>query len=340
MSEARKDPQEDDRLEVAARWRIRISADRELSRSDEFLGWLSDPVNQEAFARSAAAWNAFDEYAASPQILGVRRDALERARRASRRRFVPKRAVFLPIAASLMLVLIGAVVLKDYFTEPSAYQTAVGERRVERLEDGSRISLDSDTLVKVRYSRDARQLVLVRGRARFDVVHDIMRPFTVTAGNETVVAVGTSFDVEQLDGKVLVTLIEGRVVVKTNTPAPEPAATSRSSPVSRSLAMSAGQELVAVKDSPPFIAPANLPVATAWESGQLVFNNEPLGQAVERVNRYTDKPLLVDAAVASLRISGVFNAGDVGAFVDAVTSYFPVQASTNDANQTILQRRS
>ena len=94
------------------------------------------------------------------------------------------------------------------------------------------------------------------------------------------------------------------------------------------------------EDAKPVIRPADLPVATAWESGRLVFNNEPLGEAVERINRYTDRPLKIEPAVANLRISGVFNAGDVGAFIDAVTSYFPVTASTSTDNSILLVKRS
>ncbi len=175
------------------------------------------------------------------------------------------------------------------------------------------------------YTQSARQLSLEQGRARFDVSHDISRPFNVTAGNETVVAVGTSFDVERLSGKVLVTLIEGHVVVKSNSDA--------------SIALAAGQELVANRDAPPLIKVADMPVVTAWETGRLIFNNEPLDEAVARINRYTDKPLTVEPSAAALHISGVFNAGDIDAFVDAVTSYFPIVASTTADNRIVLQKR-
>jgi transmembrane sensor len=71
-----------------------------------------------------------------------------------------------------------------------------------------------------------------------------------------------------------------------------------------------------------------------------VFKDVTLAEAVERVNRYTGKPVMVDPSVAAIRISGVFNAGDVGSFVSAVTSYFPVQATTTSDSNILLQRRS
>ena len=81
-------------------------------------------------------------------------------------------------------------------------------------------------------------------------------------------------------------------------------------------------------------------MTTAWEAGRLMLNNEPLSEAVERVNRYTNKPILVDPAIANLRVSGAFNAGDVSAFIEAITSYFPVEATTSPDNQIVLQKRS
>jgi transmembrane sensor len=81
-------------------------------------------------------------------------------------------------------------------------------------------------------------------------------------------------------------------------------------------------------------------VANAWPSGRLIFNGDTLGEAVARENRYTDHPIQVDPSIASIRIVGAFNAGDVSAFVSAVTSYFPVQATTTADNAILLQRRS
>ena len=328
------------RYEEAATWRVQIEADEAVAKSTAFLTWLGDPENLEAYSKACAAWGAVDDHIAASEFIAVRRDALGFLRRESLRRLLPRPRRLTAIAAGLIFCLLAGAGLWRYIQLPTEYHTGIGQRLVVALEDGSRISLDSDTAVSVRYSRNARRLVLEQGRARFDVAHDIRRPFTVTAGEETVVAVGTSFDVERLGQKVLVTLIEGRVVVRSAAASPGPSMARAEAQIPKPLALHSGQVLVAVADAKPSIKPADLPVATAWEAGRLILNNEPLGEAVERVNRYTDKPLLVDPAIAQLRVSGVFNAGDVATFVDAVTTLFPVQANVNDANQTVLQKRS
>src|SRR3546814_19320188 len=73
------------------------------------------------------------------------------------------------------------------------YRTVSGERRLITLEDGSKISLDARSEVRVRYSKDARRLELLGGQARFDVAHDSRRPFSVRARDPLVIATGTAF---------------------------------------------------------------------------------------------------------------------------------------------------
>jgi transmembrane sensor len=236
-------------------------------------------------------------------------------------------------AALLVFAAVSGVARYYYMNGASVYETDIGVRRMVSLQDGSRVSLDSDTELRVHFSDTARKIELDRGRARFDVAHDRTRPFTVTAGTQTVVAVGTSFTVEKLGSKVVVTLIQGRVVIKNAAAQPLQARTS--APIS----LNAGESYAASRDVRAVVQPADLHAATAWEAGQLVFKDVTLEEAVAQENRYTDKPVAVDASVANLRISGVFNAGEVVSFVSAVTSYLPVQATTTADDQILLQKR-
>jgi transmembrane sensor len=327
-------PEDQARIDAAVTWRRRLLDNPVLELSTEYLDWISDPANGRVFNAVEAALEAVNEVASAPEMLDLRRAALNHARYGlPRGRFSTHTA--LKIAAAVVLAVgIGGGALTYYLRLPGDYTTSVGERRIVALPDGSRIALDSDSEVHVAYSANARAIQLDRGRARFDVAHDVTRPFVVTAGTESVVAVGTSFDVERLGSKVLVTLIQGRVVVKG---APTPVAAVTPTPP---VTLTAGEQMVASTDVKPTVAAVNIPSATAWETGRLVFQDESLSEAVAQVNRYTDKPIAVDPSVASIRINGVFNAGDVGSFVSAVTSYFPVQASTDTDNNIVLQRRS
>lgn len=326
------------RLVEASAWRSRLT-ERGVDSSEDFEAWLaSDPTHAEAWAQVQTGWRAVGEAAASPELMAARRDALDRARRQSRGRWrgAPAAAA---IAASLLVAvaIAGGLVATGRLAIPRQYQTARGERRVITLVDGSRVSLDSGTLVRVRYTRGARRLELLSGQARFDVAHDVTRPFSVRAREQTVVATGTAFNIDLAGPRVLITLIEGHVTVLGSTGAP--AAGRRPGGAGRAVVLDPGQELIAAPAAPPRIEVASLERVTAWQGGQLIFDDEPLGAVAERVSRYSAEPVLVDPSAAGLRISGVFNAGDVSNFIDTVDRYLPVEATEDSDGKVVLRRR-
>ena len=334
------------RLEQAADWRLRLTRDPSLGNSDEYLRWCADPRNARARQAVLQAWSSVGAMQTTPEMLELRRQALLRMRETGASRRMARRWIAGAAAAAAVLIVAVDVCwpcLHEWglnriaWLSTTSYKTDIGERRIVALPDGSRISMDSDTSVHVTYQQTARSITLERGRSRFDVAHDPNRPFTVTAGPQTVVAIGTSFDVERLQSSVLVTLIQGQVVIKDAQPAMAP---KTSGPAESSISLKAGEELVVARDVRPAIVATDLQVARAWEAGRLLFRDEPLGDAVARVNRYTSHPVEIDPSIAAIRVSGVFNAGDVSSFVSAVTSYFPVQAVTTNTNSILLQPRS
>jgi transmembrane sensor len=137
-----------------------------------------------------------------------------------------------------------------------------------------------------------------------------------------------------------VTLIEGHVFVvdeaAPGTPRREPA----SPPARKTDELKAGQQLAAVPQAPPLIAPADVQSVVAWTGGQLVFDNAPLSDVVARVNHYAASPVtLADREVGTLRISGSFNTGDVAGFVDIVTRYLPVKEDTDADGHIVLRKK-
>ena len=88
-----------------------------------------------------------------------------------------------------------------------------------------------------------------------------------------------------------------------------------------------GQAVVSAGDArPQLVRAADLDQATAWQEGKLMFDREPLAEAVERVNRYSDRKITIaDPRAAAAPVSGVFNTGDVNAFLEAVNGFLPVR---------------
>jgi transmembrane sensor len=326
----------DDRLdaarEQAALWCVRL-ADDDLAPTEQadLQAWFAaDPAHRGLLDDAVTAWRAVEEQAASPGLIALRREALEDLRRAQHGRWArPGRrpALWAGLAAGLVVAIGAGVAWRASL--PDVYRTTEGERRIVELADGSRASLDSATVLKVKYESGRRRLWLDSGRAKFSVAKDPLRPFSVAAGDKLVVATGTVFSVERLTGQMRVVLYEGHVAVLDD----RTGRTDKAAPVQIDGApadrlLTPDHELVTSTKTDATVVSQLDPVrAKAWENGQLVFQDEPMDLAVERVNRYArDKLRIGDPGVAKLRISGVFTSGDTGAFVDGVTAVLPVHA--------------
>jgi transmembrane sensor len=323
------------RLEQAGRW-CALLADGDLPASEraQFDEWLTqDPENEVAFDRVARVWNNLSDAAAAPEVIALRTEALVAFRAANVRRWTANDPIRLKWAAGAAAAILAVIVPAGmwYSTWPTIYETGVGERELAMLGDGSKVSLDADTEVEVRLRDDRRDLVLKQGRAKFDVAKDALRPFRVEVGDKIVVATGTSFSVELVNGKAHVVLYEGRVsVVSAGKLAIRARSTSPRSSASE-VDLMPGNELVAsLSDGKQQVVRADLDRSLSWEAGQLSFVDEPLQTAVERVNRYSVKKVVIaDAGIGALPVNGVYNAGDVDAFTVGVQAVMPVHAGDN-----------
>jgi transmembrane sensor len=327
------------RLTQAATWRVRL-AENDLDGCPELSAWLAaDTRNADAWRRVQEDWALFGEQASSPELLQLRSRALAHAREAGQGRWVRSRrfaiAHRLAIAAGILILAVGGLFV--WMRQPDVYATGAGERRVVTLADGSQVALDSRSEVSVRYSAQARELTLTKGQARFDVAHDIERPFSVTADGHKVIATGTSFNVDLFGPSLLVTLIEGRVVVSSTPQLVDPGQVDTS--LAR-ITLDVGEQVVFTRQAPPKVARVNLGQASAWENGEVMSDNDSLASIVERINRYAQHPVVIgDDQTAELRISGVFHTGDVEGFVNTIAAYLPVRAQQEADGTTRLTHR-
>ncbi len=349
-------------LEQAAAWHARLAETLD-PHSEEFSSWLArDPRHREAWRAVQAPWDVLGQHAAAPAVIELRRAALAHAHNAVRSNLWPKRlrrpAMLATAAAGVLAA--GAFLFWQQY-RPDAFQTGFGERQVVTLSDGSQITLDSRSKVTVRYTADARTLTLVRGQARFDVAHDVARPFAVTAEGHKVVATGTAFDVDLLGPKLLVTLLKGHVVVlpqsaptipwvpegtsvgtgSATSAAAEPRALRAAGEAMDRIYLDPGEQLVMSSSGAPRVSHVDIERVTAWERGEIVFDNEPLASVIQRMNRYGPRHIIVeDDRAASLRISGVFHEGDVDGFVSTIAAYLSVMALERPDGDVVLTYRS
>jgi transmembrane sensor len=296
------------------------------------------------------------EQAPSPGLVRLRRAALVHAHSAMRSNWLRAKLrrppVRLAAAAAVLVLTAGAL---WWQLRPQVYTTGPGEQRSVRLADGSRVMLDASSEVTVRYTADARQLALIRGQARFDVAHNPLRPFTVTADGHKVVATGTAFDVNLIGSELQVTLLRGHVVilpagasvrpfVPVGVPGVSPqlvdVAVTGIPPDWQRIALDPGEQLVLAGHAAPRVSRVNVRRVTAWQRGQLVFRNETLAKVLTRIDRYIPEPIIAgDAHTAQMRISGVYQEGDAGGFVSTLVNYLPVQARQLGDGRVVLTYR-
>ena len=217
--------------------------------------------------------------------------------------------------------------------EREVIETTFGDTRALGLTDGSRIVLDRNSRLRVVYTGSGRDIDLLEGQARFEVAKDAHRPFRVHTKSAEVVAVGTTFEVSTQPARTTVTLLEGRVNVRTIS------ATELVQP--RVEALAPGQQLeIAADGALVDHQDVNVENVTAWERGTLVIDDAPLHEALEQMNRYSSTHIVVlgGPALQTRRVSGVFRIGDVETEALVLQKYFGLKESSRSELEIVLAR--
>jgi transmembrane sensor len=146
--------------------------------------------------------------------------------------------------------------------------------------------------------------------------------------------VGTRFNVRKLDSTVEVTVDEGRVIVG----APDVLEHARNVGLLASPVLVAGQSAVAGSGGLTLKALPQDAIARklAWQNQMLAFDGDRLSEVVAQFNRYNDRQLvIVDPAIAALKVGGFFKPTNLDAFVSILESNFGVLAEV-DGNHHLL----
>jgi len=223
-----------------------------------------------------------------------------------RRRFARYR-----LAASVLLAVLFSAAYYHHVSvgEATRFTTAFGEQRSVVLDDGSVISLNTQSEVDVNLNGDVRRVRLVRGEALFDVERDAGRPFVVETSSAVVTVTGTTFNVQSDAVSTAVTVLHGSVNVA---PLDDEAGAGEAGAVSTNLA-AGDQAVVSLGEVRIDRKMLRRPDAVAaWTQRKLVFDDEPLASVVEQFNRYNRKRLVIeDERLGALALSGVFSCNDL-----------------------------
>lgn len=315
----------------AAVWTWRLdSGSLTAAERGELDAWLREDVRHRlAYEELSRTWSVLDRLAERAQDA----DIPAFAPRERHRGFLGTR-YWQAAAAAVLVIAVGAALWVARRPGMQVLSTAVGQQRHVTLADGSQLTLNTNTLLVVKLTPERREIYLRHGEAHFDVVHDASRPFFVHAGDAVIRDVGTQFEVRlNSDRDIDVIVDEGQVEVRgsgtTANPAGPDGAIRDGSP-GWVRALTAGEQLLIAGPRLQVVpvTPRQIADDLAWREGSLVFEGEPLSQALAEVGRYTrERIVLTGPEVASLRISGRFKTDDVPGFFQALQAALPVRVS-------------
>jgi transmembrane sensor len=200
---------------------------------------------------------------------------------------------------------------ESFWADGTVLRTATGEQRTVALSDGTSLTLNTDTVVRVHYDAQRRRVDLRSGEMLVATAVDPAdRPFSVTTTHALLTPLGTRFVVRQVSaGQSLtrVAVLEGRVRV-------EQPATDRPA-----LVLQAGEQT----DVGPRKMPGAQPLdgnAQAWTQGMLVANRMRLDDFLRELTRYRAGILRCDARVADREVSGAFRIDDTDKTLQVLAS--------------------
>ena len=317
MREHQSEPLDDGLAEEAAFWVARIqSADATEADHRAFQEWL---------ARDLAHHRAYEELR---DLWSDMRD-VRIAHPGDRKRIASGRNIATALGVVCLLSLAAFVGQQSGVVDrlQADYYTTVGETSVVTLEDGTRVTLNTDAAIQTHYTDHERRIVLLRGEAFFDVTSNPQRPFLVDSDGLTAKALGTHYSVRSANGALPqeVQVEEGQVEVAT--------------PAGKDL-LGAGDVLT--RDTGGKLVRSRQDVAsnTAWRDGKLVFSGQPLREVLKTLAQYRHgKIVVLDENAARLNVSGIFDLNDTDQALRILEADLPVAVTRLSGMMVIVRSR-
>ena len=331
----------------------------------ELQAWMSQsPAHRDSFLEMLSGWDAMHVLEDLADILPYA-DLYQRPKKS----LLPKLAfdfggkaffaAWSGAAAACFAILIWSFVS----VSPSSieFTTEKGQQVSHLLEDGSRITLNTDTEISVNFSDARRVVTLVKGEASFDVAKDTDRPFVVYAGDGMVWAVGTAFNVDFREDYVDVIVSEGTVKVFSGVTLrdEEPLLLIDGNSGSgglegsnlddgayieyfRELVLEAGEsaQYSQSRVSKELVEQQELAQGLAWQEGVLIFQGETLEQALNEISRYTDRNLvIIDPAIRQASVGGRFKTDDIEELVSSLALGLDIKMEQGEGDSILFSAK-
>lgn len=215
----------------------------------------------------------------------------------------------------------------------------------KQLQDGSVLTLNSNSSVLVRYTAQSREIVLTRGELHIEVKHNPSRPLFVNAGNQRFEAVGTAFNVAMHESDVELIVTDGKVkaAVATSFPGSDTDITHSSVNSEQTVQVVKGERLQIRVDThlPTAVMKSQMDevqmaMSLSWREGIITFNGEPLTDVISQLERYTGKQFVIkDESLKNLKIVARFKMQELDDILSVMEKNMGINAS-KDTNRSEL----
>lgn len=181
----------------------------------------------------------------------------------------------------------------DGKTEYHTIETPRGGQYQVSLPDGTKVWLNAASSIKypTSFTTNERK-VTVSGEAYFEVTPNKASPFKVVSNDQTITVLGTHFNVSAYkdDGRIVTTLLQGRVSVQLN----EMDVHAELHPGEQSILENRRFNVGKVDNDD----------AIAWKNNAFVFDNEALGSILRKISRWYDVEVVCPPEMEKMEFTG------------------------------------
>jgi transmembrane sensor len=221
------------------------------------------------------------------------------------------------LAVTVITTLLIATLLTSDSRTVQTFTTQVGKTLTLPLPDGSTITLNTDSIVRMSHESNVLHFNLLRGEALFAMTPDPNRHLLVSAAEFSITEAGTVFSVRRVDdGGIRITVESGAIyLVSTHTP--------------RTLVSSNQQVLVTEHEHHHTYQKVSLTTdqvkdELAWTTGEIVFHCATVADAAREFSRYNERVRIEAQNISpNVRVVGRFNATDPQSFAESVAALLP-----------------
>ncbi|MBV6390610.1 MAG: Protein FecR [Nitrosomonas europaea] len=298
--------------QCAVEWLVELqAADHDEATHEAFQRWLAAHPDHKLAWQHIETVNTRFNGLASPLGSAVAKAVLT-PRRSLKRRQIIKTLVVILFAGSTGWWVDEKI---PWLAWTADERTHIGQRRNITLADGSRVVLNTDTAINIRFTANERRLQLVRGEILVTTNQDsasIARPFIVETAQSELRPLGTRFTIHQQTMSNRLSVFEGAVEIRLR------------QDINYRHIVQAGEQVDFSNQGIHEIHPAD-DTSTAWSNGMIIASSMRLANFLAELDRHRPGKLNCDPAVADLRVSGTYPLTDPEDILDALQTTLPVK---------------